>query len=33
MLQPLIDRIEVIEVPPYLPTEKLSIAHKYLIPK
>lgn len=33
MLQPLIDRIEVIEVPPYLPTEKLSIAKKYLIPK
>jgi len=33
MLQPLIDRIEVIEVPPYLPTEKLSIANKYLIPK
>ena len=33
MLQPLIDRIEVIEVPPYLPTEKLSIANKYLVPK
>lgn len=33
MLQPLIDRIEVIEVPPYLPTEKLSIANRYLIPK
>ena len=32
MLQPLIDRIEVIDVPPYLPTEKLSIAKKYLIP-
>ncbi|CAI2378439.1 unnamed protein product [Moneuplotes crassus] len=32
MLQPLLDRIEVIEVPPYLPTEKLSIAKKYLIP-
>jgi endopeptidase La len=32
MLGPLIDRIEVIEVPPYLPTEKLSIAKKYLIP-
>jgi endopeptidase La len=33
MLQPLIDRIEVIEVPPYLPTEKMSIAKRYLIPK
>ena len=33
MLGPLIDRIEVIEVPPYLPTEKLSIANKYLIPR
>lgn len=33
IMQPLIDRIEVIEVPPYLPTEKLSIANKYLIPK
>jgi len=32
MLQPLLDRIEVIEVPPYLPTEKLSIANKYIIP-
>lgn len=33
MLKPLIDRVEVIEVPPYLPTEKLSIAKSYLIPK
>jgi ATP-dependent Lon protease len=26
MIQPLLDRIEIINVPPYLPTEKLSIA-------
>jgi ATP-dependent Lon protease len=33
MMQPLLDRIEVINVPPYLPTEKLSIANRYLIPE
>lgn len=33
MLQPLIDRIEVIHVPAYLPIEKLNIAKQYLIPQ
>jgi ATP-dependent Lon protease len=32
MLAPLIDRIEVIHVPAYLPIEKLNIAKQYLIP-
>lgn len=32
MLGPLIDRIEVIHVPAYLPIEKLNIAKQYLIP-
>ena len=32
MLEPLIDRIEVIQVPAYLPIEKLNIAKQYLIP-
>ena len=33
MLAPLIDRIEVIHVPAYLPIEKLNIAKQYLIPE
>lgn len=32
MLAPLIDRIEVIHVPAYLPVEKLNIAKSYLMP-
>jgi Lon-like ATP-dependent protease len=32
MLQPLIDRIEIIHVPAYLPIEKFGIAKEYLIP-
>ena len=32
MLGPLLDRIEVINVPAYLPVEKLSIANTYLLP-
>ena len=32
MLQPLLDRIEIIEVPAYLPIEKHGIATQYLIP-
>lgn len=32
MLGPLLDRIEVINVPAYLPIEKLSIANTYLMP-
>lgn len=32
MLQPLLDRIEIINVPAYLPTEKIEIANRYLIP-
>lgn len=30
---PLIDRMEFIELPPYLPTEKLRIAKEHLLPK
>lgn len=33
MLRPLLDRIEVIKVPAYLPIEKIKITQKYLIPK
>jgi len=33
MLRPLLDRIEVIQVPAYLPIEKINITQKYLIPK
>jgi ATP-dependent Lon protease len=33
MLGPLLDRIEIINVPAYLPVEKLNIAKKYLVPK
>jgi Lon-like ATP-dependent protease len=33
MLGPLLDRIEVINVPAYLPVEKMNIAKSYLIPK
>lgn len=32
MLGPLLDRIELINVPAYLPIEKLNIANQYLIP-
>lgn len=32
MLAPLLDRIEVINVPAYLPIEKLNIAKSYLMP-
>lgn len=32
MLGPLIDRIEVISIPAYLPIEKMNIAKQYLIP-
>jgi len=33
MLGPLLDRIEIINVPAYLPVEKIKIAKNYLIPK
>ena len=33
MLAPLLDRIEIINVPAYLPVEKMNIAKNYLIPK
>ena len=33
MLQPLLDRIEIIQIPAYLPIEKISIAQNYLIPR
>ena len=33
MLGPLLDRIEIISVPAYLPVEKINIAKNYLIPK
>jgi len=33
MLRPLLDRIEIIQVPAYLPIEKIKIAQQYLIPK
>ena len=33
MLAPLLDRTEVIQIPAYLPAEKISIAQQYLIPK
>ena len=32
MLGPLLDRIEIINVPAYLPVEKINIAKNYLIP-
>ncbi|GHU23922.1 Lon protease [Spirochaetia bacterium] len=31
--QPLIDRMEIIEIPGYIDTEKLEIAKRYLVPK
>jgi ATP-dependent Lon protease len=31
MLQPLLDRIEIIQIPSYLPIEKIAIAQNYLI--
>jgi ATP-dependent Lon protease len=33
MLGPLLDRIEIIRVPAYLPVEKINIAKNYLVPK
>lgn len=33
MLGPLLDRIEIINVPAYLPVEKINIAKNYLVPK
>lgn len=33
MLQPLLDRIEIIKIPAYLPIEKIEIANQYLIPE
>jgi ATP-dependent Lon protease len=33
MLEPLKNRLEIIEIPPYIQQEKLSIARKYLVPK
>ena len=33
MLQPLLDRIEIIYIPAYLPIEKIAIAQNYLIPR
>jgi len=33
MLRPLLDRIEVIQVPAYLPIEKIQITKKYLVPR
>jgi len=33
MLQPLLDRIEIIHIPAYLPIEKIAIAQNYLIPR
>lgn len=33
MLGPLLDRIEIINVPAYLPVEKINIAKNYIIPK
>ncbi len=32
MLRPLLDRIEIINIPAYLPIEKINIAKQYLIP-
>mmetsp|Transcript_34657 Transcript_34657/g.53047 ORF Transcript_34657/g.53047 Transcript_34657/m.53047 type:complete len:198 (+) Transcript_34657:1723-2316(+) len=33
MLGPLLDRIEIIQIPSYLPVEKMNIAKRYLIPR
>ena len=33
MLEPLRNRLEIIEIPPYIQQEKLEIAKNYLIPK
>ena len=33
MLGPLLDRIEILNVPAYLPVEKINIAKNYLVPK
>jgi ATP-dependent Lon protease len=33
MLEPLKNRLEMIEIPPYIEEEKLEIAKKYMIPK
>ncbi len=32
MLGPLLDRIEIISIPAYLPIEKINIAKQYLVP-
>jgi ATP-dependent Lon protease len=33
MLQPLLDRIEIIQIPAYLPIEKIAISQNYLVPR